>query len=67
VAAGNRNITRGALIHDPEHWRSRAEEARNIADQMADTHARDTMLGIAAGYDRLAERAAARMRTGPKT
>lgn len=44
-----------ALMNDPEHWRDRAEEARRIAEEMADPEA--MMLGIADGYDRLAARA----------
>jgi hypothetical protein len=45
------------LINNPKHWRDRADEARAIADMMSDTVARSTMFEIAAGYDRLAERA----------
>jgi hypothetical protein len=49
-----------SFINDPEHWRQRAEEARALADQMNDEASRQTMLRIAADYDRLAERAALR-------
>lgn len=49
-----------AFINDPEHWRNRAEEARTLADQMSDEASKQTMLRIAADYDRLAERAALR-------
>ena len=45
-----------ALINDPTHWRSRAEEARAIAEEMTDLEARAAMLRIADGYDRLATR-----------
>jgi hypothetical protein len=45
------------LLNDPEHWRSRAEEALVQAEQMGDPIARGTMLDIAAQYERLAERA----------
>jgi hypothetical protein len=38
---------------DPEHWRSRAKEARAIADQMTDADSRSAMLRIADDYDRL--------------
>jgi hypothetical protein len=41
-------------------WRALAEEARTIADQMTDPQAKLILLTIARGYDRLAERAAAR-------
>ena len=46
-----------ALWNDPEHWRSRAEEARATADQMRDFDSKRVMLGIAEGYDELAARA----------
>ncbi len=49
-----------ALINDPDHWRQRAQEARAIADQLADAAAKGTMLKIADGYEHLAERAEAR-------
>jgi hypothetical protein len=45
-----------SFINDPEHWRKRAEEARTLANQMNDETAKQTMLSIAADYDRLAER-----------
>jgi hypothetical protein len=44
-------------INDPAHWRDRAEEMRALAEDIKDTHARETMLRIAKDYDRLAERA----------
>jgi len=49
-----------SFINDPEHWRKRAEEARTLANQMNDETSKQTMLKIAADYDRLAERAEAR-------
>ena len=49
-----------SFINDPEHWRKRAEEARTLADQMNDEKSKQTMLRIAADYDRLAERAEGR-------
>ena len=53
-----------ALINDPKHWRERAEEARRIAEDMADQEAKRMMLSIAAGYDRLAQHADTRLLTG---
>ena len=53
-----------ALINDPSHWRDRAEEARRIAEDMADKEAQRMMLNIAAGYDRLAQHAEERTLTG---
>jgi hypothetical protein len=48
------------LLDDIEHWWSRAEETRTIAEIMTDPEARRIMFDIAEGYDRLAERAAER-------
>jgi len=45
------------LLDDPEHWRSRVEEARSIAEQLSDPESKQTMLRIAADYERLAEHA----------
>ena len=45
------------LLEDAEHWLSRAEETRTIAEIMTDPEARLIMFDIAEGYDRLAERA----------
>ncbi len=42
---------------DAEYWRGRAAEARAIAVQMTDAHARAVMLGIAQDYEKLAQRA----------
>ncbi len=53
-----------SLFEDPDHWRSRAEEARAIAGEMRDAQSKQMMLEIAVGYDRLAERAAARQTKG---
>jgi hypothetical protein len=52
------------LRTDPKHWRDRAEEARIHAGRMADDDAKLTMLRIAEEYERLAERAEARLKTG---
>jgi hypothetical protein len=43
-------------IH-PEHWRSRAEEVRTLAEDMTDQQARESLLRIVQEYERLAERA----------
>ena len=48
------------IIYDASHWRDRAEGARAMAEQITDPAARDAMLQVAAGYERLAERAAMR-------
>lgn len=49
------------LLDDAEHWWSRAEETRTIAELLNDPEARRIMFDIAEGYDRLAERAAERV------
>ena len=50
------------FINEPDHWRARAEEARNLAHQMNDPESKDAMLRIADDYDRLAAHARARMK-----
>jgi hypothetical protein len=52
------------LYSDPEHWRQRAEEARERARTMADPLGRQQMLGIAEIYERLAARAVERPTKG---
>ena len=51
------------LLDDAEHWWSRAEETRTIAEIMADPEAKRIMFDIAEGYDRLAEGAVERTGT----
>ena len=48
------------FIYDPAHWRSRAQEARAVADSLDDLEAKRSMLNIADEYEHLAERAAER-------
>ena len=50
-----------STLQEPEHWRQRAEEMIVLADQASDPTAKQTMLSIAAGYERLAEKAALRL------
>jgi hypothetical protein len=49
-----------SFTNDSEYWRTRAEEARTLADKMSDEESKEAMLRIASDYDRLAERAALR-------
>ncbi len=51
------------FINEPDHWRARAEEARNLAHQMNDPESKDAMLRIADDYERLANRAEHRIET----
>jgi agmatine/peptidylarginine deiminase len=54
------------FVDDPQHWRERADEARAHARGIADAVAKTQMLEIASAYERMAERAEARL-TGGKT
>jgi hypothetical protein len=56
------NLMTPAPTDDPKHWRDRAHEARARAGELNDPEAKRQMLGIARGYDRLAERAEERLR-----
>jgi hypothetical protein len=49
------------LIAEPQHWRTRAVEALQHADQMSDPEAKRAMQDIAAGYERLAHEAEQRL------
>jgi hypothetical protein len=40
-------------INDPAYWRERADDARRMAEQMADAFAKQTLLDIARSYDNL--------------
>jgi hypothetical protein len=51
----------GKFVWDPEHWRSRAEEARTVVNQMTDEGARAIMWRIALEYYRLAKLAEERL------
>ena len=45
------------LLNNVEHWRSRAEEARTIAELMNDAECRRMMLRIADDYEKIAKKA----------
>lgn len=40
-----------------EHWRTRAKEARALADEISDPDAKAGMLAVADNYDKIAKRA----------
>ena len=44
-----------ADLNDPAYWRARAEEARQYAETFTDDGARQSMLGVAETYERLAK------------
>ncbi len=48
-----------AVFGSPEHWHNRAEEMRTMAEQMTEAAVRQSLLSIAAGYDRIAKQAEA--------
>jgi hypothetical protein len=52
-------------LNDPEHWWSRAEEAKTLAELM---HSPDTkrLLGIAEGYEIIARQLERRLRFRPE-
>jgi hypothetical protein len=52
---------------DPRYWRIRAEETRVIAEQISNLESKRTLLEIATGYERLAERAERRLRDSKKS
>jgi hypothetical protein len=54
-----------SVMYDAGHWRDRADEARRMAVEIKDLAARDAMLQVAVGYDRLAERASVRKAKQP--
>jgi hypothetical protein len=50
-----------SLLNDPDHWRKSAADMRDLA-QTSTGPARESFIKIAAEYDKLAERAKARLR-----
>ena len=52
-----------SFIHDPEHWRGRAEEMRRLAEDMKDAATKERMVRIARDYENLPMRAEERSRS----
>ena len=53
-----------SLLDNPAHWRTRAVDVRRLADAALDLAYRAKLQKIAASYDLLALRAAARLGSG---
>ena len=54
------DLAMASQLEDPDHWRKRAKEARDIADAIADPQSKGEMLKIAESYEKLAGRATSR-------
>ena len=54
-----------ASINDPQYWQERADEARSVADQLADKGAKAAMHRVAESYLQLAKAAALRLMPEP--
>jgi hypothetical protein len=50
------------VFNDPQHWLDRAAEARELASKMKDLGAQADTLIIAEEYEKIAERATARLK-----
>ena len=50
------DMSRKSFLSDPEHWRTRAEGARSVAEEVKELNIKDALLGIADEYDQLAHR-----------
>jgi hypothetical protein len=55
------------VFNDPQHWLNRAAEARDVAARMTDPGARADMLVVAEEYEKIGERAAARLKELART
>jgi hypothetical protein len=55
-------MAKASLMNDPDYWRNRAKERRDMAEGFKDIESRRTMLRIADDYDRLAARAEQRQK-----
>jgi hypothetical protein len=49
-------MTTKSFLSDPEHWRTRAEEARSLAQDITDANTKEALLQIADEYHQLAHR-----------
>ena len=53
-------------LDDPEYWRKRAQELRDLAVKMGLDEAREQLLDIAADYERLANATEAKKKEMPR-
>jgi hypothetical protein len=51
-----RSMTTKSFLSDPEHWRTPAEEARRLAQDIKDANTTEALLQIADEYHQLAHR-----------
>ena len=49
-------MTTKSFLSDPEHWRTRAEDARSLAQDIKDGNTKEALLQIADEYHQLAHR-----------
>jgi hypothetical protein len=49
-------MTTKSFLSDPEHWRTRAEDARSLAHDIKDANTKKALLQIADEYHQLAQR-----------
>jgi len=59
--------TTDTLVDDPKHWRDRADEARAVAEQLADPESKRRMVEIADHYDYLALKAKGKLGDSEKS
>jgi hypothetical protein len=52
------------FLDNAKYWRNRAEEARVVAEASEDDRSKQIMLGIARDYERIAELAEQRVKSG---
>jgi hypothetical protein len=52
------------MLGHAKYWRTRAEEARLLAESLEDVQSKRIMLGIAGDYERMAELAEQRVQSG---
>jgi hypothetical protein len=54
-------------VHDPKHWRERAEQARALANGLMDPEAKRRMLKLVEDYEELARRVEKRLLENQKS